>query len=139
MTALAAVPVRATPGAKADAVKARFEPTGGRRAQAPEWLLDGLACLAGLAAFVALWALIARFGGRIPDPVTAWSAAAKIFAHPFYSKGPNDQGIGWDLVSSLRRVGIGFGLAALAGIPLGFMIGRWRFLSGMAADRKSVV
>ena len=30
-------------------------------------------------------------------------------------------------------VGIGFGLAALVGIPLGFDLGRFRFLSGMAA------
>ena len=37
------------------------------------------------------------------------------------------------MLSSLKRVGIGFGLAALVGIPLGFMIGRFRFLSGMAA------
>ncbi|HEV3010011.1 MAG TPA: nitrate ABC transporter permease, partial [Burkholderiales bacterium] len=34
---------------------------------------------------------------------------------------------------SLQRVGIGFGLAAAVGIPLGFMIGRFRFLSDMAA------
>src|SRR6267378_3362061 len=102
MSALAAVRVRAALGVKAGAVKARFEATGHRRAQAPEWLLDVMAC-------VALWALIARFGGRIPDPVTVWSAAVKIFAHPFYSKGPNDQGIGWNVLSSLRRVGIGFG------------------------------
>ena len=32
-----------------------------------------------------------------------------------------------------RSVGIGFGLAALVGIPLGFLIGRFRFLSDMAA------
>src|SRR3979490_837611 len=133
MSALAAGHVRATPGARGGVAKAPSEATAGHRAQAPEWLLDVLACLVGLAAFVALWALIARFGGRIPDPVTVWSAAVKIFAHPFYSKGPNDQGIGWNVLSSLRRVGIGFGLAALVGIPLGFMIGRWRFLSGMAA------
>src|SRR6266851_7998430 len=133
MTALAAVRVRTTLGAKAGAAKARFEATGGRRAQAPEWLLDVLACLVGLAAFVALWALIARFGGRIPDPVTVWSAAAKIFAHPFYSKGPNDQGIGWNVLSSLRRVGIGFGLAALVGIPLGFIFGRFAFANAMAS------
>ncbi|HWM42359.1 MAG TPA: nitrate ABC transporter, permease protein, partial [Burkholderiales bacterium] len=76
---------------------------------------------------------MAKFGGRIPDPVAVGAAAAKIFADPFYSKGPNDQGIGWNVLSSLKRVGIGFGLAALVGIPLGFMIGRFRFLSGMAA------
>src|SRR3989442_4107431 len=69
----------------------------------------------------------------IPDPITVAHAAAKIFADPFHSKGPNDQGIGWNVLMSLKRVGIGFGMAALVGIRLGFMIGRWRFLWGMAA------
>jgi nitrate/nitrite transport system permease protein len=107
--------------------------TGYRRVKAPEWVIDALACVTGLVAFVALWAAVAKFGGRIPDPLTVGAAAAKIFADPFYSKGPNDQGIGWNVVSSLKRVGIGFGLAALVGIPLGFIIGRFKFASGMAA------
>ena len=104
-----------------------------KRAPPPEWLVAGIACVAGLAAFLVAWAAIAKFSGRIPDPATVGAAAAKIFADPFYSKGPNDQGIGWNVLSSLKRVGIGFGLAALVGIPLGFMIGRFRFLAGMAA------
>ena len=130
-------PAAALLGANADAAKKREEAkiaaTGYRRAQAPEWLLSALACAVGLAAFVAAWALIAKYGGRIPGPLVVGAAAAKIFADPFYSKGPNDQGIGWNVLSSLKRVGIGFGLAALVGIPLGFMIGRFKFLSGMAA------
>ena len=56
-----------------------------------------------------------------------------MFSDPFYRKGPNDQGIGWNILLSLQRVGIGFGLAALVGIPLGFMIGRFEFLSDMAS------
>src|ERR1700682_5479384 len=125
-------PAAAVLGAKADASRARLgASTGYRRARAPEGLLATLAPIVGLAVFVAFWALIAKVGGRIPDPLTVGAAAAKIFADPFYSKGPNDQGIGWNVLSSLRRVGIGFGLAALVGIPLGFMIGRLRFLSGM--------
>ena len=127
-------PSAAVLGAKADAARARLEAsTGYRRAQAPEWLLTALAPMVGLALLVAIWALVAKQGGRIPDPLAVGAAAVKIFADPFYSKGPNDQGIGWNVLSSLRRVGIGFGLAALVGIPLGFMIGRWKFLSGMAA------
>ena len=133
-------PVRTSPphpsaailGARADAAKAKLE-TGYQRARAPGWLLDVLACVAGLAVFALAWAAVSKFGGRIPDPLTVGKAAARIFADPFYSKGPNDQGIGWNVLSSLRRVGIGFGLAALLGIPLGFAIGRFRFLSGMAA------
>src|SRR5688572_21193661 len=107
--------------------------TGYRRAKAPEWVMNVIACAMGLAAFVAAWAAIAKFGGRIPAPRTARAAAAQICADPFYSTGPNDQGIGWNVLMSLQRVGIGFGLAALVGIPLGFVIGRFRFASGMAA------
>src|SRR5258706_5445058 len=133
-------PVRTSPphpaavvlGPKTDAAQAKFQ-TGYKRGPAPEWLINTIACVAGLAVFVTVWAAIAKFGGRIPDPLTVGAAAAKIFADPFYSKGPNDQGIGWNVLMSLKRVGIGFGLAAAFGIPLGFMIGRFRFLSGMAA------
>ena len=44
-------------------------------------------------------------------------------SHPFYDNGPNDKGIGIQLGWSLLRVGLGFGLAALVAIPLGFLIG----------------
>jgi nitrate/nitrite transport system permease protein len=125
-------PSAAVLGPKADAAKAKFE-TGYRRVRAPEWLMSVIACVMGLAAFVAVWAAVAKFGGRIPDPLAVGAAAAKIFADPFYAKGPNDQGIGWNVLTSLGRVGLGFGLAALVGIPLGFLLGRFRFLSDMAA------
>jgi nitrate/nitrite transport system permease protein len=113
--------------------KADSAATGYRRARAPEWVLQVFAMLAGIAVFIVLWEVVARQGGRIPGPVVVWKAALTIFADPFYSKGPNDQGIGWNVLSSLKRVGIGFGLAAAVGIPLGFMIGRFKFLSDMAA------
>jgi nitrate/nitrite transport system permease protein len=48
---------------------------------------------------------------------------ARNLAHPLYDNGPNDKGIGIQLGWSLLRVGVGFGLAALVAIPLGFLIG----------------
>ena len=78
-----------------------------------------------------VWEIISYRNNGIPSPMTTLKAAAELFADPFYSNGPNDQGIGWNVLASLQRVGIGFGLAALVGIPLGFMIGRFRFLSNM--------
>ena len=109
------------------------------RTRAPDWLPRALAPLIGLALFVALWAIIAKTGGRLPDPVSTWHSAVDVFSNPFYRKGPNDQGIGWNVLTSLGRVGIGFGMAALVGIPLGFMIGRFRFLSDMAAPVISIL
>jgi nitrate/nitrite transport system permease protein len=109
------------------------QPVRSFRPQPPEWVITGIAWIAGLGLFVLAWTLIAKFGGRIPDPAAVGAAAVKIFADPFYSKGPNDQGIGWNVLGSLKRVGVGFGLAALVGIPLGFIIGRFKFAAGMAA------
>ena len=128
-------PAAAALAARADAAmkSARPATTGYRRARAPEWALQLFAMLAGIVVFIALWEIVARQGGRIPGPAVVWNAAVTIFSDPFYSKGPNDQGIGWNVLSSLKRVGIGFGLAAAVGIPLGFMIGRFKFLSDMAA------
>jgi nitrate/nitrite transport system permease protein len=51
------------------------------------------------------------------------SAAAKHLAQPFYDNGPNDKGLGLQLAHSLARVALGYGLAALIAIPLGFVIG----------------
>lgn len=47
----------------------------------------------------------------------------KNLASPFYDNGPNDKGIGLQLAYSLGRVGLGYLLAALVAIPLGFVIG----------------
>ena len=86
----------------------------------------------GLLVFVLAWAQISSFSG-LPGPVSTWASATQLFADPFYQKGPNDQGIGWNVLQSLVRVGIGFGLAALIGIPFGFLIGRFTFLSRMSS------
>jgi nitrate/nitrite transport system permease protein len=47
----------------------------------------------------------------------------KQLAHPFYDNGPNDKGIGIQLAHSLSRVGLGFLLAMMIALPLGFLIG----------------
>jgi nitrate/nitrite transport system permease protein len=101
------------------------------RRQRRELLKKVLAPVLGVLVFVTIWALIAQMGS-IPGPAKTWIAAVEVFSDPFYSKGPNDQGIAWKIMGSLSRVGIGFGIAALVGIPLGFMIGRFGFLRGMA-------
>ncbi|MBI3347988.1 MAG: nitrate ABC transporter permease [Burkholderiales bacterium] len=86
-----------------------------------------------LALLVGIWGLATMKGGSFPTPAATFDAAVKLFSDPFYSKGPNDQGIGWNILFSLQRVGMGFGLAALVGIPLGFIIGRFEFASRMVS------
>ena len=87
--------------------------------------------LFGVALMIGIWALVAIKSGNIPGPDKTWAAAQVLFADPFYRNGPNDQGIGWNVLSSLQRVGIGFGFAALVGIPMGFLLGRFAFMNRM--------
>ncbi len=86
----------------------------------------------GFGLLVGLWSIIAmKSTSGFPSPTETFRQAIEVFSDPFYSKGPNDQGIGWNVLSSLKRVALGFGMAALVGIPAGFLIGRFTFLSRM--------
>ena len=86
----------------------------------------------GLALLVGVWALVSiSTASSIPGPAETWAQAVELFSDPFYRNGPNDQGVGWNVLMSLERVAVGFGLAALVGIPAGFAIGRFEFLSRM--------
>ncbi|MBL8521817.1 MAG: nitrate ABC transporter permease [Betaproteobacteria bacterium] len=98
-----------------------------------KWTLVILPPLLGILMFIGVWALVSASSPNLPGPAKTWASAVQVFSDPFYQKGPNDQGIGWNILSSLKRVGIGFGLAALVGIPLGFLIGRVAFVNGMFA------
>ena len=89
--------------------------------------------LVGIGLLIGIWGLATMKGSSIglPTPGQTWVEAVKLFSDPFYSNGPNDQGIGWNVLSSLKRVGIGFGFAAVVGIPLGFALGRFDMLNRM--------
>ncbi|MES2262509.1 MAG: nitrate ABC transporter permease [Pseudomonadota bacterium] len=87
--------------------------------------------LLGMALLVLVWQILAAKNSGFPTPMVTWDEALKLFSDPFYRKGPNDQGIGWNILASLKRVALGFGLAAAVGIPLGFIIGRFKFMYGM--------
>src|SRR5271163_1388655 len=59
----------------------------------------------------------------MPGP---FEVGAKLWEHlkrPFYDNGPNDKGLGIQLGYSIARVGLGYLLAVLVAIPLGFLIG----------------
>jgi nitrate/nitrite transport system permease protein len=93
----------------------------------------------GIALLIAVWAVLTMNSTSFPTPAQTFASAVELFSDPFYRKGPNDQGIGWNILYSLRRVAAGFGLAALVGIPLGFAIGRSRFIDRMVSPLVSLL
>ena len=95
--------------------------------------------IVGLALLVGVWGLLTSKGGSFPTPAATFDAAVQLFADPFYRNGPNDQGIGWNVLNSLQRVAMGFGLAALVGIPMGFIIGRFTVINRMVSPLISLL
>lgn len=70
------------------------------------------------------WALVSKVtNNEIPTPAMTWAVFIEMLATPFYDYGPNDKGIGNQLVSSLIRVFTGFGLGSILAIPLGLLMG----------------
>ncbi|MGC4396947.1 nitrate ABC transporter permease [Hydrogenophaga sp. T2] len=62
-------------------------------------------------------------GSGFPPPLEVARTSWGHLSDPFYDNGPNDKGIGIQLAHSLARVGLGFVLAMLVALPLGFLIG----------------
>ncbi len=107
-----------------------------------DWRALGLKVLPpviGIALLVAIWGILTRNSTTFPTPAATFVEAVKVFSDPFYRNGPNDQGIGWNILYSLYRVAIGFGLAAAVGIPLGFIIGRFEVFNNMASPLISLL
>jgi nitrate/nitrite transport system permease protein len=61
-----------------------------------------------------------------PGPLDVGAKLVEHLSDPFFDRGANDKGIGIQLAWSVSRVALGFGLAALVAIPLGFLIGMSR-------------
>jgi nitrate/nitrite transport system permease protein len=74
--------------------------------------------------YARLMGLAATQGKSVmPGPL---DVGAKLWQHlkrPFYDNGPNDKGLGIQLGYSMARVGLGYFLAVMVALPLGFLIG----------------
>ena len=59
-----------------------------------------------------------------PSPIKTWEDSAKYFAQPFSrNEAEGFDGIGLEIWRSLVLVGMGYGMAILAAIPIGFLLG----------------
>jgi nitrate/nitrite transport system permease protein len=75
-------------------------------------------------ALVAWELLCNRPGATLPPPSQVLSETWELIVDPFYDRGGIDKGLFWHLSASLQRVGVGYSLAALAGVALGTLVGQ---------------
>ena len=60
----------------------------------------------------------------LPAPSRIWLEAKDLIVSPFFINGPQDIGLGWRVLTSLQRVAIGFGIAAVFGVLIGAFVGQ---------------
>lgn len=78
-----------------------------------------------LGAILLVWQIaFGRPGASLPAPTVVWSEAKDLILQPFFVNGPQDIGLGLRVFTSLQRVMIGFGLAAVVGVLLGAFVGQ---------------
>ena len=90
--------------------------------------LPYLICIGG---FLFIWqALSLILGtGRLPGPINVIKDTWDPYINqPFFDNGGTSKGLGWQILISLQRVALGYGLAAIAGIAIGGLLGLNRFI-----------
>jgi nitrate/nitrite transport system permease protein len=78
-----------------------------------------------IALLLIVWQVLCmRPGATLPAPTKIWKEAYDLIVDPFFRNGPQDIGLGLRVLTSLQRVAMGYGLAAVIGIALGTLIGQ---------------
>lgn len=88
-----------------------------------------------LVVLLGIWQVICNGeGSSLPSPLKIWTDSHELIVHPFkgvsldfgglHIADGGDVGIAGHIIASLKRVAMGYGLAAIVGIALGILIGQ---------------
>jgi bicarbonate transport system permease protein len=80
--------------------------------------------VATIAILLFIWQIFSSLpGATLPSPTKVVSETWILIQYPFYNKGGTDLGLAWQVLYSLKRVAIGYTLAAIVGIGMGIVVG----------------
>ena len=99
---------------------------------------SALPTLLMLIVLLGVWQVSCGEGSGFPSPSRVWAESHDVIVHPLkgvsidgsglhISSANGEVGIAGQVISSLKRVAIGYGLAAIVGIALGILIGQSLF------------
>ena len=78
-----------------------------------------------LVILLAIWQMVfSQPGSSLPPPSQVWTDSYDLIVDPFFVYGSQDIGLGLRVLTSLQRVAIGFGIAAVVGVMLGALVGQ---------------
>ena len=86
--------------------------------------------LVAIAIFLVIWQIFSMTpGATLPGPIKVVQETWILIGWPFYDRGGIDKGLFWQVLASLKRVAIGYTLAAIVGIGLGILVGTSKLMS----------
>jgi nitrate/nitrite transport system permease protein len=133
MPAISQPALAEAPGLEAPAeVLALPRRAGGARtmARVRGFLAVVLPPLVSLTALLAIWQLATGDSmSGLPSPLAIWRDSRQLILDPFFDRGGVDKGLFWHALTSLKRVAVGFSLAAVAGVALGVLVGSSRIVN----------
>ena len=78
-----------------------------------------------IALALVIWEILCSTpGASLPAPSRVWAEASELIYSPFFDYGQGDIGLGLRVLTSLQRVAMGFGIAALVGVTIGAVVGQ---------------
>lgn len=82
-----------------------------------------------IAIFLLLWQFFTMITDTmLPSPIRTLQEAGDLIVNPFFDYGGNAKGLFWQVLTSLRRVAIGFTLSAIVGVAVGVLLGTSKFM-----------
>jgi bicarbonate transport system permease protein len=87
-----------------------------------DWVLP----IVGVLGFLLVWQVVSMTGlTRLPPPssIITDKNTRTLLMYPFMDRGGLDKGLFWQTLESLKRVMLGYSLAAVVGIGLGILVG----------------
>ena len=129
MTVMKSETVHAKPVTSAEVVKLKMPKDSVWKSSVQPRVMEFFATvlppLITLTLMMVVWQIIcSKPGSTLPPPTVIWAQAKDLITEPYFVAGPQDIGLGWRVLTSLHRVAIGYGFAALVGIALGSIIGQ---------------
>lgn len=91
-----------------------------------------------IVALLAIWQVACSGeGASLPSPTKVWTESYEVIVHPFkgvtadlgglHIQDGGDVGVAGHIITSLKRVAVGYGLSAIVGVMLGILIGQSLF------------
>jgi nitrate/nitrite transport system permease protein len=112
-------------------VKERVPLWPGAQAKLRQQATSAILIVGGFAILLAIWQFVSMLSKDLPGPAATLPVLWKMLSNLFYDNGPNDKGVGIQVMYSLGRVLSGWVVGSMIAIPIGVLMGSSKTIMGL--------